>query len=244
MPTQKNAVAEPLGIVEYHPMMRDIAASERPRERLIKHGPQALSEAELLAIILRVGTRGENVVRMAERLVTKYGRLSGLLRASIPDLSAETGMGNAKAAQVKAALELARRLSIESPDERPIVKSPEDAANLIKVEMSAFEQEHMRVILLDTRNRVMDAKDVYVGSLNTAVVRIAELFREPIRQGAAAVIIAHNHPSGDPSPSPEDVKVTEQLVAAGKLLDIEVLDHLIIGQGRFVSLKERGLGFA
>ncbi|MEP7199723.1 MAG: DNA repair protein RadC [Chloroflexota bacterium] len=225
-------------------MMRDIAASERPRERLKHHGASALSNAELIAILLRVGVKGENAVRLSERLLVQFHGLSGLLRASVAELSAIKGVGDAKATQIKAALELGRRLMIESPDERPIVKSPADAANLIMLEMSAHEQEHMRVVLLDTRNRVLGTPTIYIGNLNTAVVRIAELFREAIRHNCAAIIVAHNHPSGDPSPSPEDVRITEQIVSAGKLLDIDVLDHLIIGGQRFVSLKERGLGFS
>ena len=244
MPSKKSQLAESVAAVEYRPMMRDIAMSERPRERLKNQGAQALSNAELLAILLRVGIRGENVVRLAERLLIEFKSVSGLLRASVAELSAIKGVGNAKAAQIKAALELGRRLLIESPDERPVIKSPDDAANLIMLEMSAQEQEHMRVILLDTRNRVLDIPTIYIGSLNTAVVRVGELFREAIRRNCAAIIVAHNHPSGDPSPSPEDVRVTEQIVEAGKLLDIDVLDHLIIGQQRYVSLKERGLGFS
>jgi DNA repair protein RadC len=242
VPPQKAAIEE-LSKVEYRPMMKDFAASERPRERLINQGPQALSNAELIAILMRVGIKGENVVDLSLRLLTRYKNLSGLLRASVSELSGVKGVGNAKATQIKAALELARRLMVESPDERPIVKSPADAANLLMVEMGALEQENMRVLLLDTRNRVLASPTIYIGNLNTAVVRIAELFREAIRSNCAAIIVAHNHPSGDPSPSPEDVRVTEQIVSAGKLLDIDVLDHLIIGQQRFVSLKERGLGF-
>jgi len=142
-----------------------------------------------------------------------------------------------------AALELGRRLLVESPDARPQVTSPTNAANLVLLEMSLLEKEEVRVVILDTRNRVLSIPTIYVGSLNTNVVRVAELFRDAIKHNAAAIIVVHNHPSGDPTPSPEDVRLTEMLVQAGKLMDIEVLDHLIIGQGRFVSLKERGLGF-
>ena len=140
-------------------------------------------------------------------------------------------------------MELGRRLLISAPDERLQIRSPADVANLLMLEMGLLEQEHLRVILLDTRNRVLAVTTVYKGSLNSSMIRVGELFREAIRRNSAAVIIAHNHPSGDPTPSPEDVAVTKQVVQAGKLLDIDVLDHLVIGQGRFVSLKERGLGF-
>ncbi len=243
MPAKKTNIAE-TSVVEYQPMMRDVPMGERPRERLKHQGAQALATQELIAILLRVGTRGENVVRVAEKLLVQCHGLGGLSRASITELSAVKGVGDAKAIQIKAALELGRRLTIASPDERPVVKSPADAANLLLIEMSAHEQEHMRVLLLDTRNRVLGSPTIYIGNLNTAVVRIGELFRDAIRQNCAAIIVAHNHPSGDPTPSPEDVRVTEQIVSAGKLLDIDVLDHLVIGGQRFVSLKERGLGFS
>jgi DNA repair protein RadC len=154
------------------------------------------------------------------------------------------GVGIAKAAQIKAALELGKRLMVASPEERPQVKSPADVANLLMLEMGFLDQEHLRVVLLDTKNRVLGMPTIYIGSLNTSVLRVAELFREPIKANCAAVIIVHNHPSGDPTPSPEDVRITQQIVEAGKLLDVEVLDHLVIGQQRYVSLKERGLGFA
>ncbi len=229
--------------VEYRPMIRDLPVGERPRERLKHYGAGALSTGELLAIILRVGVHGESVIQVANRLLAQYGGLPGLARASFADLCAEHGVGEAKAAQLKAALELGRRLLVASPEERPQVTTPDDAANLIALDMGVLEQEEMRVILLDTRNRVLAIRTVYKGSLNSAVVRIGELFRAAIRANCAAVILAHNHPSGDPSPSPEDVQLTRDAVRAGDLLGIEVLDHLIIGQGRYVSLKQRGLGF-
>ncbi|MCA9920769.1 MAG: DNA repair protein RadC, partial [Anaerolineales bacterium] len=145
--------------------------------------------------------------------------------------------------EIKAALEVGRRLMAAAPEERIRITSPGDAANLLMSEMSFLEQEHLRIILLDTRNRVLHTPTIYIGSLNTSVVRVGELFRAAIKENAAALIVAHNHPSGDPSPSPEDVRVTRNIVKAGKLLDIEVLDHVVIGHHRFVSLKERGLGF-
>lgn len=229
--------------VEYHPMIKDLPPNERPRERLANRGANALSNAELLAIILRVGMKGENVLNLATRLLARYNGLPGLARASFAELCAEKGLSLAKTAQLKAALELGRRLVVSAPEERLVVKSPADAANLLMLEMGLLEQEHLRTLLLDTRNRVLATPTIYVGSLNTSFIRVSELFREAIRSNCAAIIVAHNHPSGDPTPSPEDVRVTEQIVRAGQLLDIEVLDHLIIGQQRYVSLKERGLGF-
>lgn len=221
----------------------DLAVSERPRERLAKLGPQALSNAELLAILLRVGVSGENAVQVGQRLLQTLGGLSGLHRAPFEEVQAQRGVGAAKAATLKAAIELGRRLQLEDPEERPTVNSPADAAELVRYEMSALEQEHLRVILLNTRNQVLDIAEVYHGSLNASMVRVGEVFVPAVRRNAASVVVVHNHPSGDPSPSPEDVRVTEAMVEAGKLLDIEVLDHLVIGQGRYVSMKERGLGF-
>ena len=228
---------------EYNPMIRDLPVDLRPRERLAYAGAAALSTAELLAIILRVGGRGENVIRMAERLLARFGGIAGLAQASFDELCQQHGMGEAKATQVKAALELGRRLLVAAPQDRPQVRSPSDVANLLMVEMGLLEQEHLRTVLLDTKNYVQRVANVYAGSLNAAVVRVGEVFREAIRANSASIIVVHNHPSGDPTPSPEDIRVTEMIVEAGQLLDIEVLDHLIIGRNRYVSLKERGLGF-
>lgn len=222
----------------------DLPDDDRPRERMALVGAQALHNAELLAILLRVGIRGENAVRLAERILREVGGLTGLHRASITDLKGIHGLGLAKAAQLKAAIELGRRIALAGMAERPVIKSPADAANLLMYHMSALEQEYLYVLILDTRNRVIGQPvEVYHGALNTSLIRIAEVFREAVKLNAAGIVVAHNHPSGDPTPSPEDVAVTRALVQAGKLLDIDVLDHLVIGQQRFVSLKERGLGF-
>jgi len=222
----------------------DLAADERPRERLAKLGPQALSSAELLAILLRVGVTGENAVQVGQRLLQTFGGLAGLHRATFDEVRAQHGIGEAKAAQIKAAIELGRRLTLEAPDERPAINSPAEAAAMVQYEMSGLEQEHLRVILLDTRNRVLDIVEIYRGSVNSSQVHIGEVFKPAIRRNAPAIIVIHNHPSGDPTPSPDDVAVTRAILQAGKLLDIDVLDHMVIGQGRWVSLKERGLGFS
>jgi len=227
----------------YRPTIKDLPVDERPRERLARVGEGALSTAELLAIILRTGMGGENVLAMATRLISRYGGLPGLARASFAELQAEKGLGKAKTAQLKAALELGRRMLLVAPEDRFVVRSPADVAQLLMAEMGHLEQEHFQVLYLDTRNRLLGSETVYVGSLNASHIRVSEVFREAIKRNCASIIVAHNHPSGDPTPSPEDVEVTRQLVAAGHLLDIEVLDHLIVGQQRFVSLRERGLGF-
>lgn len=222
----------------------DLATEERPRERLARLGAAALQNAELVAILLRAGIQGLNAVQLAQKILLEAGGLVGLQRISYEQLRAVKGLGPAKAAQLKAAVELGRRLSIASPEERPTIQSPDDAAGLLLYEMGGLEREHLRVLILDTRNRLLRMREIYRGSLNTSWIRIAEVFRDPVRMNAAAVIIAHNHPSGDPTPSPEDVAVTKSMVEAGKLLDIEVLDHLVIGQGRFISMKAKGLGFS
>ena len=221
----------------------DLAVDERPRERLAQRGPQALSTSELLGILLRVGVAGENAIQVGQRLLTEFGGLPGLHRAPFDELCNQHGIGKAKAAQIKAAIELGGRLMLEAPQERPAVNCPADAAALVSYEMSAFEQEHLRVILLDTRNRVIDITEVYKGSVNSSQIHVGELFKPAIRRNAAAIIVVHNHPSGDPAPSPDDVAVTRAIVQAGRLLDVEVLDHMVIGQGKWISLKERGLGF-
>lgn len=222
----------------------DLAEGERPRERLEKHGANNLSSSELLAILLRVGVKGENAVQVATRLLQNFEGLSGLHKAPFDEVCAQRGIGRAKAAQIKAALELANRLSLEIRSERISIHNPGDAAALVQHPMSALEQEELWVLLLDTRNRVLRTESIYKGSLNSSQVRVGELFKSAVRRNAAAIIVVHNHPSGDPTPSPDDIAVTRAIVQAGKLLDIEVLDHLIIAGGRFVSLKERGLGFA
>lgn len=223
--------------------IKDIDQTERPRERLASLGATALTLAELLAILLRVGVEGENAVQVGQRLLSIFGGLDGIHRASYEELCNQKGLGPAKAAQIKAALELGRRLREMRPELMPVIHSPKDAADLVQYEMSALEQEELRVILLDTRNRLVHIETVYRGSLNSSSVRVGELFKAAIRRNAAGILVVHNHPSGDATPSPEDIALTRAMVQAGKLLDVDVLDHLIIGRGTFTSLKERGLGF-
>jgi DNA repair protein RadC len=221
----------------------DLAVSERPRERLAKLGPGALSNAELIGILLRVGIPGENAVQVGQRLLQAFNGIYGLHTASFEEVCAQHGIGEAKACQIKAAIELGNRLRLEKPQERPKVNSPTDAAALVQYEMSGLEQEELRVIQLNTRNHVLAISKVYKGSINSSQVRVGELFKEAVRRNSAAIIVVHNHPSGDPTPSPDDIALTRAVVDAGHILDIEVLDHLIIGAGRWVSLKERKLGF-
>ena len=230
-------------VTGYGLTIKELPTDLRPRERLAQAGEGALSTAELLAIVLRTGVGGENVLSLATRLLSAYGGLPGLARATFAELQVVKGLGPAKSAQLKAALELGRRMLVASPDQRFVVRSPADVAQLLMAEMAHLEQEHFRVLYLDTRNHVLGSATLYVGSLNASHIRVAEVFRDAVKRNCAAIIVAHNHPSGDPTPSPEDVNVTRQLTQAGRLLDIELLDHLVVGQQRFVSLRERGLGF-
>ncbi len=227
---------------EYQLTVREWPASERPREKLQQLGPASLSNAELLAILLRVGSVGEDVVALSQRLLVRYGGLSGLHKEAFGSLEAERGMGEAKTCTLKAALELGRRLLLDPGEERPRINSPHDVAQLLMMDMGALEQECLRTVLLNTKNMVIGAPTIYQGSVNSTSLRVGELFREAVRHNATSLIVVHNHPSGDPTPSPEDVAVTRTLVEAGKMMDIEVLDHLVIGKQKYVSLKERRLG--
>ena len=221
------------------PQLALLPIKERPTERITFYGANVCSHMELLASLVS----GCHQMEIANKLLETYQTITAIARASTHELSQIKHLGKAGAARVKAAIELGRRLLIETPDTNPQITSPADAANLLQFEMQALEQEQVRVLILDTRNRVLDTITVYQGSLNTSVVRVGKLFKDAIRQNACAIIVAHNHPSGDPAPSPEDVQLTKVVREAGKLLDIELLGHVIIGQGRFTSLKERGLGF-
>jgi len=216
----------------------DLPAEDRPLYRLHQVGAGALSASELLALVLGTAHGPGTAIT----LLSRFGSLHQLARAGKAQLLQVHGIGEAQAGRLLAVLELCRRLQAPPADDRPRITSPADAASLLVPRLRDLEQEELHVVLLDTRNRVLDIRTVYKGSLNTSMVRIAEIFRPAIEAPAAAIVVAHNHPSSDPSPSPEDLSVTRQIVQAGKLLDIDCLDHLIIGH-TYVSLKERGLGF-
>lgn len=223
--------------------IRDLAPTDRPREKLVKFGADKLEDQELIAILIRVGVQGENAVEVAHRLLEQFGGLRGLYEAQFDDLSHQRGVGSVKAIQIKAAIELGRRLNSTPTNQPPLIQSPADAANLVMYEMSNLPQENLWILNMDMRNRLINVEKLYKGSLNSSMVRIGEVFRSAIQKNAASILLLHNHPSGDPSPSPEDANLTRDVVNAGKLLDIEVLDHVVIGRGRYVSLKEKGLGF-
>ena len=219
----------------------DLAVEQRPRERLAASGAEQLSDAELIALLLGSGIRGLNALRLAEAVLAAVHGISGLRRIPFDDLRRVHGIGHARAAALKAAAALADRFAVPS-ESHPDLKSPQAAANYLN-ELAHAETEHLRVVLLDTRNRPLRKVDVYQGSVNTSLIRVGEVFREAVRANAASVIVAHNHPSGDPAPSPEDIAVTRAIVDAGRLLEIEVLDHIILSSSGYISLKERGLGF-
>jgi DNA repair protein RadC len=223
--------------------MKELPEDERPREKLRLRGPGALSNAELLAILLNTGTRNEPVMMLAQRIITESGNLRGLMRRDLDSLLEVNGLGPAKAIKLLATIELGKRIAQITPDDRPQVRTPEDLATQFLPVMLALEWEELRVLVLDTKHRMERMVTVYQGSVNSAQVRIAEVFREAIRANSPAIAIAHNHPSGDPTPSAADITLTGELARAAALLDIDLIDHIIIGDGRWVSLRRMGLGF-
>jgi DNA repair protein RadC len=220
-------------------LLESLPLRERPAWR-VAYQVEGCNLVELIAALIG----GDRQIEIAQALVGEFGSLRGLARATSDEIQVLSGVGPSTASRLRAAIELGRRLALADDESPPPIQSPEDAANLLMHRMQHLEQEHLMVLLLDTRNRpIGEPVDLYHGSLNTSLVRIAEVFRPAIRANAAAILIAHNHPSGTADPSPEDVAITRAIAEAGRLLDLECLDHLIIGQGRFVSLKSRGLGF-
>lgn len=218
--------------------IRELPAGERPARRLSDRGPACLSDAELLALV-----SGHPDLATCEQSLRAYHGWVGLLRADLRAITASIGT-HRRAVSLKAALEIGRRLALAAYDDRFQVRSPADVAQLFMTEMLALDQEELWVAALDTKNRILKVDKVYRGSVNSAQIRVGEVFKEALRLNAAAIIVAHNHPSSEPTPSPEDILVTRQIVEAGKLLDCDCLDHLIVGGNRFVSLRERGLGFS
>ncbi|MBU2504040.1 MAG: DNA repair protein RadC [Nanoarchaeota archaeon] len=220
--------------------IHDLPKEERPRERLLKFGEQALSAQELLQLILGRGIAGESVTVMAQKLLAQFGSLQKLSEASIEELSSIKGIGLAKAAQIKAAVEMGRRLSTQTPAyKRKELLNPEKVARLVRSKLKDYSKEHFYLIALDSRN--WSIHEVSLGTLNASIVHPREAFTEAIKSKAASVIIVHNHPSGDPEPSQDDLEITKRLVEAGKVLDIEVLDHIIVTKETFLSMKEKGI---
>ncbi len=221
-------------------LIRDYPTDERPRERMANNGASSLSNQELLAIILRTGTKNESVIHLANRVLTHFDGFRLLKDASLEEMTAIKGVGEAKAIQIMAAVEIGRRISNLTYDDRYVIRSPEDGANYVMNDMRFLSQEHFVCLYLNTKNQVLHRQTVFVGSLNASIVHPREVFKEAFRRSAASIICAHNHPSGDPSPSREDIEVTKRLAECGKIIGIDILDHLIIGDKKFISLKEKG----
>lgn len=219
----------------------DMLPEMRPRERLERSGPESLTTPELLGILFRTGTPKRNAVQVAEDLWRDLGGLAGIATASLDQLAQVEGIGPVKAIEVKAAFELAKRLAATHEEAKPVIRSPADAAHLMMAELRYETREHLYTLIMDARNQVRHTRRVSTGTLTESLVHPREVFREAIQFSAAAIVLVHNHPSGDPDPSPEDIATTKRLTEAGKILGIDVLDHIIIGDGRWSSLKQRNL---
>ncbi|HSL93163.1 MAG TPA: DNA repair protein RadC [Bacillota bacterium] len=221
--------------------IRDLPASERPRERLFLSGAASLSNAELLAIVMATsGQRGESVLALAERVLGTVGGLENLSQANLESLSEVKGIGPAKASLLLALVELSRRMSTKK-SESTCISSPEQVRDLLIDRFRFEEKERFFSIILNTKNRVIGIEEISVGSLNSSIVHPREVFKTAVRKSAASIIVAHNHPSGDTAPSREDVEVTRRLCEAGRLLGVELLDHVIFGDSEILSLKQKGL---
>lgn len=220
--------------------MREVHEADRPRERFLRQGPESLSNQELLAILLRTGTKNESVLTLANRILVQFEKLHALKHATVEEMMEIKGVGEAKAIQILAAIELGKRLAQKELDNKYTIRSPEDAANYLIPELAPLQQEHFVALYLNVKNQILHKQTIFVGSLNASIVHPREIFRVAIRRSAAAIIVAHNHPSGNPSPSPEDIDVTKRLIEAGHILGVDLLDHLIIGDHQFISLKEKG----
>jgi DNA repair protein RadC len=222
-------------------LLRDLPPDERPRERLLKFGVEQLSNVELLALILRTGASGVSVIDMAERIMAKFGGLREIVEADVNELTNLPGIGLTKATQIQAAIELGRRTTRTKREDLVVIRSPQDVSNLLMDRMRFQTKEHFLTLHLDTKNQVIGEDTVSIGSLNASIVHPREIFKPVLKRSAASIICVHNHPSGDPTPSREDIDVTKRIVEAGKLLGIDVLDHIILGDHRFISMKEQGL---
>jgi DNA repair protein RadC len=229
--------------VQGHRTLRELPSEDRPRERLAARGAAGLSNAELVALLWGAGSAGRSALDLAVEALAEHDGLTGLSQATLVELDAIPGVGTARAMRLAAAFELGRRLLADWPSGRLAVRGPRDLADRLILQMGRLEREELRVVVLNTKNIVLAVETVYRGNVSASLVRVGELFRDAVRQHAAAVILVHNHPSGDPTPSPDDLHLTAEAVAAGRLLDVPVLDHLIIGHDAYVSLRDRGISF-
>ncbi|MBP2032989.1 DNA repair protein RadC [Clostridium algifaecis] len=221
--------------------IKDLPENERPRERLFRYGSEALSNVELLAILLGSGTKNENIISLSSKIIRDNGGLNGVFNSSLEDFTKINGIGKAKASKLLAMIELSKRFKSFKDGDNYKISSPKDAAFLVMEEMKLLKQEQLKVIMLNTKNIVINVKKVFVGSLNSSIVHPREVFNDAIKKSSASIIICHNHPSGDPTPSDEDIKVTIRIKECGEILGIQLIDHLIIGNGIYISLKEKGI---
>ncbi|WP_339172196.1 DNA repair protein RadC [Solibacillus sp. FSL R5-0691] len=229
-------VQQPLLNMKIH----DVHEADRPRERLIRQGAKSLSNQELIAILLGTGTKRESVLTVANRVLINFEKLHNLKHATLEEMTEIKGIGEAKAVLLLAAIELGRRLASKDLEERFTIRSPEDAATFLMQDMTSLQQEHFVCLFLNVKNQVLHKQTIFVGSLNASIVHPREIFREAVKRSAASIICSHNHPSGIPTPSPEDIDVTTRLYEAGKIVGVDLLDHVIIGDHQFISMKEKG----
>ena len=220
--------------------IHEVHVADRPRERLIRQGSKSLSNQELIAILLGTGTKNESVLTVASRVLLNFEKLHNLKHATLEEITDIKGIGEAKAVLLLAAIELGRRLASKDVEERFTIRSPEDAATYLMQDMTSLQQEHFVCLFLNVKNQVLHKQTIFVGSLNASIVHPREIFREAVKRSAASLICAHNHPSGVPTPSPEDIDVTNRLYEAGKIVGVDLLDHVIIGDHQFISMKEKG----
>ncbi len=225
----------------YSPTIKEMPSEERPRERMHTYGVSALTTAELIAILIRTGSGERSAVSVGEFLLSEFGSIKGVATASIEQIAKVKGLGMVKAGQIKAAIEFGNRLALFTEEGRPTIGGPRDVSNLLMPDLRHQKKEHLKSLLMDTKNRVLAIRTVSIGDLSSSIVHPREVFKDAVVASAASVIVAHNHPSGDPTPSAEDVAVTKRLIQAGEIMGIDLLDHIVLGDGTFVSLKERGL---
>ncbi|WP_352420126.1 DNA repair protein RadC [Proteiniborus sp.] len=222
--------------------IKDLPEDERPREKLYKYGPKALSNTELLAIIIRTGNKENTAIEISQKLLAgKKEGISFLTDTSIQEITKIKGIGVCKAAQILAAVELGKRVMTGTHKDKPKITTPSDVADILMLDMAHLKKEHFKIVMLDTKNQVIGIEDISIGSLNSSIVHPREVFKEAIARSSASIILVHNHPSGDPTPSKEDIAITRRLAEGGDILGIKVLDHIIIGNNRFLSLKEKDI---
>jgi len=230
-----------LSKTNHHPTIKEWPSNIRPRERLFQYGPASLSDSELLAIVIGTGTRNKTSLDLSQQVISEFGSLGALGKASLEELSKLDGIGAAKAARVLACVELGKRLNSLSVATRHCISRPEEVVHLLMLEMRYLDREFFKAVVLNTKNEVIKVLDISIGSLSSSIVHPRELYKSVLKHNGAGLIVAHNHPSGNPAPSSEDINLTKRLKQAGEILGIELLDHIILGDGNFVSLKEQNL---